>query len=142
MVQQMTPTRSNRFVNNDILEFQQANRTPICGYRDVLVMSLEEAVESIVEFVPHVKNYARIAKDRCRQNTVLTINESAAIYLYTMDTPFYPTLNKTLRAENRHALEPWFQCMSIFSSKYLVESGIERCIHGVKIDCCRFIYCQ
>jgi hypothetical protein len=77
-------------------------------------MSLEEAVESIVPFVPHVKSYAKDAKERCRQNTTLTRNESAAIYLYTMDAPFFPALNEALRAENRQALKPWFAFLKLF----------------------------
>jgi hypothetical protein len=138
----MTPTKSNRFVNSDISELQQANRTPISGYKAVPVMSLEEAVESIVPFVPHVKNYAVKAKDRCRQNTPLTKDESAAIYLYTMNTPFYPTLNKMLRAENSQALEPWFAFLKLFitaidklpSSPTTVWRGVADNIHGSNFD--------
>ncbi len=101
-------------MNNDISELQQANRTPISGYKDVPFMSLEKAVESIVPFVPHVKNYADKAKYHCKQKPPLTKDESAAIYLYTMDTRFYPTLNETLRAENPQALEPWFAFLKLF----------------------------
>jgi hypothetical protein len=138
----MTPTKSNRFVNNDISELQQANRTPISGYKDVPFMSLEEAVKSIVPFVPHVKNYADTAKARCKRNTTLSANESAAIYLYTMHTPFYPTLNEKLRAENPQALEPWFAFLKLFitaieklpSVAATVWRGIADNIHGSDFD--------
>jgi hypothetical protein len=77
-------------------------------------MSIEEAVKSIIPFVPHVESYAKEAKEHCRQNTHLSINESAAIYLYTMMEPFYPKLNEALRAENRSALKPWFAFLKLF----------------------------
>jgi hypothetical protein len=80
-------------------------------------MSLEEAVKSIVPFVPHVMINANTAKERCRQNTPLTINESAAIYLYTMLEPecfFYDRLNKACRTGNPYALEPWFPFLKLF----------------------------
>jgi len=114
MAQQMLPTRRNRFWNSVVSELQEANRSPISGYQDLPLMSLEEAVRSIIQFVPEVMNYADTAKERCRQNSPLTINESAAIYLYTMPKPFYETLNKTLRAENPNALKPWFAFLKLF----------------------------
>jgi hypothetical protein len=103
----------NRFINSDLSELQEVNRNPIFGYQRRPVMSLEEAVEGIVPFVPHVKTYADEAKQHCRQNTQLTINESAAIYLYTMPKPFYENFNKALRAENPLALEPWFAFLKL-----------------------------
>ncbi|CAF4432082.1 unnamed protein product, partial [Adineta steineri] len=41
-------------------------------------------------------------------------DESAAIYLYTMSSPFFSSLNKRLRAEDRHALKPWFAFLKLF----------------------------
>jgi hypothetical protein len=110
----MTPTRNNRFVNSDISELQEANRTPISGYKNVPFMSLEEAVENIDRFVPHVKDYADRAKARCTKNTELSENESAAIYLYTMITPFNEAFNKALRRENPQALAPWLGFLKLF----------------------------
>ena len=110
----MTSTRRNRFLNDNLLELHEANRNPISGYRDLPLISLEQAVQTIIPFVPHVLDYANTAKINCRQNTSLTIDESAAIYLYTMPKPFYETLNKTFRALNPHALEPWFAFLKLF----------------------------
>jgi hypothetical protein len=114
MTQQVMPIGRNRFGNSVISELHQANRNTISGYQDLPLMSLEEAVQSIVPFVPHVMSYADTAKKFCRQNTTLSINESAAIYLYTMPIPFYKNLNKTFRAENPHALKPWFAFLKLF----------------------------
>jgi hypothetical protein len=113
MAQPMMPIGRNRFGNSVISEFHQTNHNPISGYQDLPLMSLEEAVQSIVPFVPHVMNYADTAKKFCRQNTTLSRNESAAIYLYTMPKPFYENLNKTFRAENPHALKPWFAFLKL-----------------------------
>ena len=114
ITQQMTSTSNNRFVS-DIADLQKVNSSPISGYQYLPLMSLEEAVKPIVPFLPYVMSYADQAKEYCRQNTELTINESAAIYLYTMTKySFYDTLNKTLRVENLDALKPWFAFLKLF----------------------------
>ncbi|CAF4203302.1 unnamed protein product, partial [Adineta steineri] len=115
----MALTRSGRFVDNYTSKRQQYNWNPISGYKDRDVKSLEEAVESIVPFVDKVMQYAEEAKQKCRKNTKLTINESAAIYLYTMNTPFYETLNEALRGENPPALVP---CTPIPEGKHVMIS--------------------
>ncbi|CAF3983250.1 unnamed protein product [Rotaria sordida] len=38
---------NNRFVTNRSAEFEQANRSPIFGYEDSPVLTLEEALEEI-----------------------------------------------------------------------------------------------
>ncbi|CAF4007529.1 unnamed protein product [Adineta steineri] len=110
----MAFTRSGRFVDVDISKLQQDNWIPICGYKDQDVNSLEEAVKSIAPFVNKVMQYAEVAKNKCKKNTKLTINESAAIYLYTMITPFYEKLNEALRDENPPTLIPWFHFLKLF----------------------------
>ncbi len=112
----MTPIRSGRFVSNYNPELQQTDWNPICGYKDRNLKSLEEAVESIAEskLVENIREYAKEAKQKCTKNTELTPNESAAIYLYTMDTPFYETLNSVLRVENPPDLVPWFDFLKLF----------------------------
>ena len=70
-------------------------------------MSLEEAVKTIANSQPTVTHDTKKAKEHCRKNTILTLDESAAVYLYTMNRPFYLALNQALRDENPQALEPW-----------------------------------
>ncbi|CAF1281124.1 unnamed protein product [Adineta steineri] len=110
----MAFTRRGRFVDTYTSKRQQYDWNPISGYKDRDVKSLEEAVESIVPFVGNVMGYAAEAKQKCTKNTQLTINESAAIYLYTMDTLFYEKLNEALRYENPPALKPWFDFLKLF----------------------------
>ena len=103
----MTSMRRIRFVDDSIQELQQMNRKSLLGCENLPLMSLEEAVKTIADFQPTVTDDTKKAKEHCRKNTILTINESAAVYLYTMDRPFYRALNQALRAENPQALEPW-----------------------------------
>jgi len=117
MAQKMTPMRSDRYVDKNVLELQQANYRPIDGYEDQDIMTLENAVEKIVPLVENIGTYVEDAKQKCNRNfNILTWDESASIYLYTMPTPFFSRLNKTLRAEDRCALKPWFPFLKLFMS--------------------------
>jgi hypothetical protein len=105
----------NHFVNNTLSELQEVNRSPINGYQHLPVLTLEEATENIISLVPGVVYYVSEAKKRCnRSSTLLTWDESAAIYLYSMPIPFFSRLNEALRAEDRHALKPWFAFLKLF----------------------------
>ncbi|CAF1411085.1 unnamed protein product [Adineta steineri] len=105
----------NRFINQTLSELQEANRSPIFGYEDSLILTLEEAVENLMPLLPDVLAYVTTAKNKCNQHVdLLTWDESAAIYLYSMPPPFHSSLNDTLRAEDRHALIPWFAYLKLF----------------------------
>ncbi|CAF1232750.1 unnamed protein product [Adineta steineri] len=105
----------NRFVNRTLSELQEANRSPIFGYEDSPILTLEEAVEELIPLVPNVLAYVMTAKKKYnRYSDLLMRDESAAIYLYSMPSSFFSSLNKALRAENRHALKPWFAYLKLF----------------------------
>ncbi|CAF3196196.1 unnamed protein product [Rotaria sp. Silwood2] len=115
MAQNTMFIKSNRFVSDDISELQETNRNPIYGYQDLPVMALEQAVERIVPLVSGLADYTARAKQNCNRNSALiTWDESAAIYLYSMQTGFFSMLNKALRDENRHVLKPWFAYLKLF----------------------------
>ncbi|CAF5096480.1 unnamed protein product, partial [Rotaria magnacalcarata] len=60
-------------------------------------------------------DYVVLAKQYCnRYSPILTWDESAAIYLYSMQTEFFSSLNKALRDEKRHLLKPWFPYLKLF----------------------------
>jgi hypothetical protein len=106
---------NNRFVNKTLSELQETNRSSIFDYEDAPVLTLEEAVEKIVPPISRAMDYVATAKEKYnRDSTLLTQDESAAIYLYTMPTSFHSALNNTLRAENRRALKPWFAFLKLF----------------------------
>ena len=112
----MLSERKIRFVNDSINDFLQINDNLISGYQHLPIVSLEHSVEKIIPIVPNVKNLVNRAIELCRKDPQLTINESAAIYLYTMGTSFYKTLNSVLRVQNSQALEPWFMFLKLFIS--------------------------
>jgi len=107
--------RSDRYGNKTVQELLQANLSPIYGYEDVKITTLEEIIEKLAPFVNDIQEYVQSAKKNCNRDlNTLTWDQSAAIYLYTMSTPFYFRLNDALRAENRDALEPWFGFLKLF----------------------------
>ena len=112
----MLSERKIRFVNDSIKDFLQVNGNLISGYQHLTIVSLEQSVEKIVPFVPNVNNLVNHAIQHCRKGLRLSDNESAAIYLYTMATSFYKTLNCVLQAKNPQALEPWLMFLKLFIS--------------------------
>jgi hypothetical protein len=111
----MTLMVLERFVNNALSDLQEANRSPIYGYQHLPILTLEEATEKIILLVPDITDYVTEAKKNCNQNSdLLTHDESAAIYLYSMPISFFQCLNIALRAENRDTLKPWFAFLKLF----------------------------
>jgi hypothetical protein len=113
MAEETMSTRNDRYVSSTF-PVQATNNDWIIECLKTRPRSIEEAVTSLVEFVPEVKSSAATAKRDCRQNSPLTINESAAIYLYSMTGSFYCKLNEALRAENPSALGSWFPYLKLF----------------------------
>jgi hypothetical protein len=104
-----------RFVNTTLSELQEANRSPIYGYQHLPVLTLEEATEKIILLAPGIVYHVSKAKQDCnRSSLLLTRDESAAIYLYSMPISFFSCLNEALRAEDRHALKPWLAFLKLF----------------------------
>ncbi|CAF2114819.1 unnamed protein product [Rotaria magnacalcarata] len=93
---------------------------PIGGYEDMLLVSLEIAVEPLTSFLPAVQSYAYAVKERCENpSDGLTPDQSAAIMLYSMgwkplDKCLYVALNATLRSKDRSKLEPWLLYLKLF----------------------------
>lgn len=105
----------NAFVNHHVSELEDANHSPIYGYQHLSVSTLEKSIEGIVPIMSGLEVYVSQAKENCtRNNSDLTLDESAAIYLYTMSIPFFSKLNEALRAKDRHALKPWFAFLNLF----------------------------
>ncbi|CAF1441260.1 unnamed protein product [Adineta ricciae] len=92
---------------------------PIDGYQDESLVPLEESVSPVTHLFTNLAQYIWIAKRNCQKPLGdLTQDESAAIYLYTMQFPreqsLYLILNRFLRTENRDALTPWFKYLKLF----------------------------
>ena len=116
-------TRNLRFsdVTDEPLEFL----APIGGHARLPIVTLEEAIDSLVSILPEVQSYAYIAKQRCKQPADgLTQDQSASIMLYTMswepvDECLYFVLNSTLRIrtpDRQQKLKPWHLYLRLFLS--------------------------
>ena len=108
----ISPSSIGRFL--DAVHEPRNFLQPIEGYRDLPLVTLEEAVEPIKEFCPDVPRRAYIAKRNCEEpEDGLTPDESAAIFLYTCEWApreqcLYVVLNSVLRSKNRNRLiKPW-----------------------------------
>ncbi|CAM4939061.1 unnamed protein product [Rotaria socialis] len=93
--------------------------TPVYGFRSAKCVPIENALESIVSQIDELPYYIKTAKKYCHfpSEHGLTRDESAAIYIYTMewgDTALYRVLNQALRSENRQALKIWFPYLRLF----------------------------
>ncbi len=131
------------FLSNTISELQEVNRNPIDGYQDLPVPTLEEAIQKITPPIPRIMDYVATAKKECNRNSkLLTWDESAAIYLYSMPISFFPCLNSALRVKNRHALKSWFAFLKLFitaleklpSTKKTVWRGVEGDVGSIFAD--------
>jgi hypothetical protein len=110
----MTDSRENRFTDNNLPKPQEANHNSILDYEHLPLLTLEEAVEKIIPLIPHVMDYVTTAKRKHNWHlTLLTRDESAAIYLYTMPKEFFSKLNIALRDENRQVLKPWLHFLKL-----------------------------
>lgn len=131
--------------NQRISDFDQSPceyLLPIKGYEKKPVVSLEEAIEPIVVYVPEVKRMAHLAKCRCKKPPAdgLSVDESASIMLYSMDWQpkeecLYHVLNATLRSEDREKLVPWFLYLKLILTALdrlpLTHRSVYR---GIKLD--------
>ncbi|CAF4825470.1 unnamed protein product [Rotaria sp. Silwood2] len=113
---------------------------PIEGYEDMPLVSIEEAVQPLVNIVPKVERNVYIVKQNCKNPADgLTTDESASIMLYTYEsTPhnnsLYIILNDILRSENRQKLIPWFLYLRLVltalarlpSDRHFINRGVRK----------------
>ena len=94
---------------------------PVYGYLTHQLLSLQKAIEPILSQVDQLERFFEIAMDKCHfpSEHGLTRDESAAIFLYTMEWgehSFYRVLNRVLRADDRSSLVPWFGYLKLFDT--------------------------
>ncbi|CAF2171307.1 unnamed protein product [Rotaria magnacalcarata] len=115
---------------------------PIEGYANQPLVTLEEAVEPIVEYVPDVRRRVYFAKMKCAElsSGKLSIDEAASIALYSMEWKpqkecLYYVFNQTLRSENREKLKPWFLFLKlILTALAQIPSSLSFVYRGIKQD--------
>ncbi|CAF1639265.1 unnamed protein product [Adineta ricciae] len=81
-------------------------------------------------------DYVKTAKNKCnRASNILTLDESAAIYLYSMSSPVYNQLNSTLRAHDRTTSKLWFPFLKLLTTALKRLPSIETTVwRGVSYD--------
>ena len=129
-----------RFI--DVGEEPRKVLQPIEGYQSLPLVSLEEAIEPIIEFCPDVRRRAYVAKSNCDSTKDgLTEDESASIYLYTSeweprDECLYVVLNSVLRSQNRRKLiPPWFLFLKLLlTALFKLRSHTMIVWRGVPLD--------
>ena len=102
------------------------NENPILGLKDEPILSFEEAVShwqrlsSDVLDKDDVALAVECAKSTARKRKAmnpadpLTLDQIAAIHLYTQQSPIYSVLNAQLRNHDRNALKPAFPYLKLF----------------------------
>ena len=73
--------------------------TGLSGQRDLILQLADDAI--------------MLMKKIFKQEQTLTVDEAAAVYAYTQDTPFYIELNRTLRVLDRELITPFFPFMRL-----------------------------
>jgi len=98
---------------------------PISGYEKEPLLSLEEACQSLENILGlELKLYINVAKLNSKEpKDGLTQDESASIYLYTMewnepDKSLYVVLNQALCAVDRSKLQPWLKYLKLFFTAF------------------------
>ena len=93
---------------------------PVQGYDKMNLVSLEEAVEPLITYLPDVRRVGYIANTKCQEAStgVMSISESASIMFYCLEWEpseecFYFVLNIALRTEDRNILKPWFLYLTL-----------------------------
>ncbi|CAF2163017.1 unnamed protein product [Rotaria magnacalcarata] len=94
---------------------------PVHGYRTHPLLPLRKALDPIISQIEKLEESIKFAKSECHfpSEHGLTHEESAAIYLYTMEwgeQSLYKVLNATLRDQNRSVLIPWNGYLKLFET--------------------------
>src|SRR5277367_718039 len=105
MISKFTKQTNHRFSDGD--REPCIMLTPIEGFNKKPLVTLEQAIQPLILIIPDIQTKVTKAKNRARNNiNDLSIDESAAIILYTMEwhpytNSLYYILNTTLRTEDR-----------------------------------------
>ncbi|CAF2642264.1 unnamed protein product [Rotaria sp. Silwood2] len=111
--------------------------SPIKGYEATLPIPLEESISFVSDFFDGIRDYVFVAKHNCKYPADgLKQDESASIYLYTMqfdiEPSLYKILNSALRNKNRQQLKPWFPFLKLFlSALYKIPSCAKTVWRGI-----------
>ena len=105
----------------DVSMDTDADLGPIIGYAKEPLLPLAKACAPLNSMIYNLWFYVQLAFDGTPEQPAdgLTIDESAAIRLYTIEWPrphrsLYSMLNQTLKSANREHLRPYFKYLKLF----------------------------
>ncbi|CAF0738726.1 unnamed protein product [Adineta steineri] len=104
------------------IELENKRLPACCGYITWKLLSLQDAMKQLQGPLQQIDYFVKEAKRHCLypNDHNLTKDESAAVYIYTMemadDSCVYRVLNQTLRAEDRSKVRPWFGYLKLLHS--------------------------
>jgi hypothetical protein len=109
-------------------------------YEDLPLVSLENAVEPLISFLPTIQNYVQLAKQRCKNPPAngLTLDQSASIMLYSIgwkpyDQCLHIVLNTVLRSKDRNQLQSWLLYLKLFHTALAQLPSVHQNIYrGIK----------
>ncbi|CAF1072045.1 unnamed protein product [Rotaria sordida] len=111
------PTLTISNITNDI----EANLGSIVGYTEESLLPLVKACTPLTSIIPNLSYYVELALNETPEQPPdgLTIDESAAIRLYTIEwtenqRSLYSMLNYTLKKDTRENLRPYFKYLKLF----------------------------
>jgi hypothetical protein len=124
-------TKNQRMVDAAIKEQNQLDQNtiddievalgPVVGYAEEPLLPLAEACDPLIDIIHDMLLYVQMALDGTPEEPPegLTIDESAAIRLYTIEwtgkhRSLYSMLNHTLKKDSREHLRPYFKYMKLF----------------------------
>ncbi len=95
----------------------------IQGYENEPIVSLEEALGPFHGKIPHLSNHIKEAKTKCYYpaKPILTRDESAAIYIYTMkwgNGCLYDHLQAAWESDDPLELKPWYKYLKLFKTAF------------------------
>jgi hypothetical protein len=119
-VVEITAHEPNSTVMN-IIKDSRAELVPIVGYADEPLLPLFKACAPLTDIIHNLSLYVQMALNETPEEPPdgLTIDESAAIRLYTIEwegshRSLYSMLNNTLKKKDRELLRPYFKYMKLF----------------------------
>ena len=122
------------------------NYSPIQGLELVALVGLREAISmaqdgdrmlaeiDLYHGVCAALKYAK-HKRQNNENEILSLQEIAAIHLYTQESPFYAILNTRMRDEKRELLRPFLAYIKLLLSGLNRLQPVSALVYrGVKLD--------
>jgi hypothetical protein len=125
------------------LSLQNEKFEIVRGYQNEKLVALEEALAPMCSRINGLSQYIKLALNECHRSSKhgLTRDESAAVYLYTLewgDQSLYRVLNQALRSDDPDKVKEWFPFLKLFNSAISKLPTVSECVwRGVPDDISR-----